>query len=159
MPYTDFTKSPLYQLRFIYSFDVPQLMNATELPHVSDLYLNPFDRALYGLPIPRVCADKILLGLKRLTSKDFTYQEVGLVLEDESLPSLQQVVEGHHLTLQAIAEHARLPLAVVERMDEKAEGTQDDLYKVLASLHTLSGTLYTPCENLRGIVYLPERGS
>jgi len=157
MPYTDFTKSPLYQLRFTYHFDLPQLIRATGLPHVSDLHLNPFDRALYGLPIPRMCADKILLGLKQLTGKDFPYEEVGIVLEDESLPTLRQVVERHQLTLEALASHAGLPLVIVRRIDEVREGAQNDLRKVLASLHTLTGTLYTPCENMRGFFYLKER--
>src|SRR5436305_5708995 len=157
MPYSDFTKSPLYRLRFTYHYDLPQLIRATDLLHVSDLHLNPFDRALYGLPIPRVCADKILLGLKNLTGKDFTYEEAGIVLEDESLPTLRQVVERHHLTLQALASHAGVPLVIVQRIDERREGAQNDLRKVLTSLRTLTGTSYTPCENMCGFFYLKER--
>jgi len=157
MVYSDYIKSPLYQLRFMYNFNIPELIRATGLPHIPEVCSNPFDRAMYGLPIQRVYAEQILLAVKRLTREDsFTYEQLGIVLEDESLPTFRQVVEQHHLTLADIAKHAGLPLAVVSRIDEKAEGTPCDLSLALASLHTLSGVFYAPCQNIRGFLYLKQ---
>ncbi|TMC24078.1 MAG: hypothetical protein E6J34_01090 [Chloroflexi bacterium] len=156
MPYSDFTKSPLYQLRFPYHFDIPQLIRAAGLPHISDLFFNPFDRALYGLPVQRVYADKILLGLRQLTGKDFTYEDLGIALEDESLPTFQEARVQHSLTIVQIAANAALPIATVERIDEKGEGTLTHIMKAVASLSQLSGMEYKLYENIRGFLYLKE---
>ena len=83
MPYSDFTKSPLYQLRSKYQFSLPELIRATGLLPIPEIYRDPFSRAMYGLPIQRVYAEQILLGVKQLTQESFTYEQLGIILEDE----------------------------------------------------------------------------
>jgi len=47
-------------------------------------------------------------------------------------------------------------VAIVERIDEKGEGTITHIIKVVASLSKLSGVEYKLYENIRGFLYLKE---
>lgn len=82
---------------------------------------------------------KILQGLRQLTGRDFTYEDVGITLEDESLPTFHEARIQHALTIVQIAENAGLPIATVERLDDLGEGTLADILESVTALALLSG--------------------